>query len=251
MPEHRFHTPEPVELEVKIPAGDIVVETVDGEESTVVVEGSEKLVEATVVELRGNRLTIEFRGPKPFGITIEIGGWRIGNEKLTVHARVPHSSRTVVNTVSADSNISGRVESIDAKTMSGDLAVFAEVERDATVKTVSGDVRFQETIGRDLQAQTVSGDVHAVRVGGSVTTKSVSGDVRIESVREGKATLQSVSGDIVLAVESGTNLDVDANSVSGDLDSEVLLAGDADLEAGPTLVVRGKTVSGDFRIVRA
>jgi DUF4097 and DUF4098 domain-containing protein YvlB len=251
MPEHRFHTPEPVELEVKIPAGDIVVETVDGEESTVVVEGSEKLVEATVVELRGNRLTIEFRGPKPFGITIEIGGWRIGNEKLTVHARVPHSSRTVVNTVSADSNISGRVESIDAKTMSGDLAVFAEVERDATVKTVSGDVRFQETIGRDLQAQTVSGDVHAVRVGGSVTTKSVSGDVRIESVREGKATLQSVSGDIVLAVESGTNLDVDANSVSGDLDSEVLLGGDADLEAGPTLVVRGKTVSGDFRIVRA
>ncbi len=251
MPEHRFHTPEPVELEVKIPAGDIVVETVDGEESTVVVEGSEKLVEQTFVELHGNRLTVEFRGPKPFGITIEIGGWRLGSEKLNVHARVPHSSRPAVNTVSADCNVSGRIGSFEAKTMSGDLAVFAEVERDATVKTVSGDARFQGAIGRDLQAQTVSGDVYAARVGGSLTTKSVSGDVRIESIREGKATLQSVSGDIVLAVEPGTNLDVDANSVSGDLGSDVELGGDIGLDPGPTLVVRGKTVSGDFRIVRA
>jgi Putative adhesin len=254
MPEHHFHTPEPVELDVKVPAADIVIETVDGDESFVVVEGTEKLVEHTFVELRGNRLVVEFRGPKPFGFTLEIGGWRIGNEKLNIHARVPHSSRPVINTVSGDTNIAGRIGSIDAKTMSGDLAVFADVERDATVKTVSGDARFQASIGGDLQAQTVSGDVYAARVGGSVTTKSVSGDVRIESVREGKATLQSVSGDIVLAVERGTSLDVDANSVSGDLDSEVALGGELDgLEGGdgPTLVVRGKTVSGDFRITRA
>ena len=252
MPEHRFHTPAPVDLEVKIPAGDIVIETVDGEESTVVVEGSEKLVEHTHVELRGDRLVVEFRGPKPFGFSIEIAGWRIGNEKLSIHARVPHSSRAAVNTVSADSNVAGRIATLEAKTMSGDLAVFADVERDATVKTVSGDARFQASIGGNLQVQTVSGDVFATRVGGSLTTKSVSGDIRVESIREGKATLQSVSGDIVLAVEPGTNLDVDANSVSGDLASEVALGGDEELEeTGPTLVVRGKTVSGDFRIVRA
>jgi hypothetical protein len=244
MPEHRFHTPEPIELDVKVPAADIVIETVDGEESLIVVEGSEKLVEHTFVEQRGNRLVVEFRGPKPFGFTIEIAGWRIGNEKLNIHARIPHSSRPTINTVSG---------AIDAKTMSGDLAVFADVEGDATIKTVSGDVRFQSSVGGDLQVQTVSGDVFATRVGGSVTTKSVSGDVRIESVREGKATLQSVSGDIHLAVERGTSLDVDANSVSGDLDSEVALGGELDglEDEGPTLVVRGKTVSGDFRIVRA
>ena len=252
MAQHRFRTPQPVELEVKVPAGDIVVETVDGEESTVLVEGSERLVEHTIVEQRGDRIVVEFRGQKSFGITIDIAGWRIGNEKLSIHARVPHSSRPSINTVSGDTNVAGRIGSIDAKTMSGDLAIFAEVEGDATVKTVSGDARFQASIGGDLKAQTVSGDVFAARVNGSVTTKSVSGDVRIESVREGKATLQSVSGDIVLAVEPGTTLDVDANSVSGDLGSEVALEGDAGFEeGGPTLVVRGKTVSGDFRIVRA
>jgi hypothetical protein len=253
MPEQHFHTPEPIELDVKVPAADIVIETVDGDESFIVVEGDEKLVEHTFVEQRGNRILIEFRGAKPFGFSIEIAGWRIGNEKLNIHARIPHSSRPTINTVSGDTNIAGRIAAIDAKTMSGDLAIFADVDGDATIKTVSGDVRFQSSVGGDLQVQTVSGDVFATRIGGSVTTKSVSGDVRIESVREGKATLQSVSGDIHLAVERGTSLDVDANSVSGDLDSEVALGGELEglEEGGPTLVVRGKTVSGDFRIVRA
>ena len=35
MAEHRFHTPEPVELEIKVPAGDIDIETVEGDESFV------------------------------------------------------------------------------------------------------------------------------------------------------------------------------------------------------------------------
>jgi hypothetical protein len=252
MAEHRFHTPEPVELEVKVPAGDIAVETVDGDETSVVVEGTERLVEQTVVELHGNRLTVAFRGGKAFGITIEIGGFRIGNEKLSIRARVPHGSRPEFNTVSADVVVRGRVGSVDAKTMSGDVAVLADVAGDAAVKTVSGDVRLEAPVAGALQAQTVSGDLFAVRIGGSVTTKTVSGDVRIDSVREGQATLQSVSGDIVLGVERGTTLDVDANSISGDLDSEVPLGSDAEVGAdGPTLVVRGKTVSGDFRLVRA
>jgi DUF4097 and DUF4098 domain-containing protein YvlB len=253
MAEHRFHTPHPVELDVKIPAGDIVVETIDGEESTVFVEGSERLVEQTIVEQRGDRIVVEFRGQKGFGITIDIAGWRIGNEKLRVHARVPHSSRAELSSASADAHVSGQLAALEAKTASGDLTVAAEIFGDAAVKTVSGDVRLQGLVHGDVQAQTVSGDVLVSRVGGSVTTKSVSGDVRIESVREGKATLQSVSGDIVLGVEPGTALDVDANSVSGDLDSAVALGNEADFGegGGPTLVVRGKTVSGDFRIVRA
>ena len=253
MAEHRFHTPEPVELEVKIPTGDIVVETVDGDETTVYVEGAEKLVEHTLVEQRGNRIVVEFRGQKGFGITIDIAGWRIGNEKLRVHARVPHASSAALSSATADANVSGHLSSLESKTASGDLTVSAEILGDATVKTVSGDVRLQGPVHGDVQVQTVSGDAHVARVGGSVTTKSVSGDVRVESVREGKATLQSVSGDIVLGVEPGTSLDVDANTVSGDLDSQVALGGEIEglEDGGPTLVVRGKTVSGDFRIVRA
>ncbi|MES1246418.1 MAG: DUF4097 family beta strand repeat-containing protein [Actinomycetota bacterium] len=250
--EQRFHTPQPVELDVRIPAGDIVIETIAGEESTVIVEGNEKLMEQTHVELQGNRLVVEFRGNKPFGITIEIGGWRIGNERLRVHARVPHASRASVQTASADGHVSGRVSDIEVRTVSGDFAVVAEVERDATVKTISGDVRFQNVVHGDLQVQTTSGDLWAARVDGSLSVKSVSGDVRVDALREGKATVQSVSGDITLGVERGTTVDVDANSVSGDLASEFEIGDEIGHdETGPTLVVRGKTVSGDFRLTRA
>jgi hypothetical protein len=252
MAEHRFHTPHPVELEISIPSGDVEIETVDGDESVVWVEGSERLVEETIVELNGNRLAVRLRSKKGFGFTIEIGGFSIGAEKLRVRAHVPHSSSAILATASADMTVDGRLGELELRTASGDVLVRGEVERDAKLKTVSGDLRIDRVGGR-AEVNTVSGDVRIDDVGGSTAAKSVSGDLRIGAVRGAEATLQSVSGDIVLGVAPGTNLDVDANSVSGDLDSEVALGSDGrELGAdGPTLVVRGKTVSGDFRLVRA
>ncbi|MGZ4334928.1 MAG: DUF4097 family beta strand repeat-containing protein [Gaiellaceae bacterium] len=252
MAEYSFHTPSPVELEVRVPAGDVKVETVDGEESTVTLDGDEKLIERTRVELVGNRLLVEFEGGKgPFGITISIGDWTIGRSPLTIRARVPHSSRAQVATASADMSLRGRFSELETKSASGNLFVEGEIEGDAEVKTVSGDVRLQ-TVGRDLKVQSVSADISVAFVGGDVSAKSVSGDVRVDSAREGSVTVQSVSGDIAVGVASGTNLDVDAGSVSGDLSSEVPLGTDLGAVGdGPTLVVRGKTVSGDFKVFRA
>jgi DUF4097 and DUF4098 domain-containing protein YvlB len=253
MAEHRFHTPEPAELEIKIPVGDIDVETVDGDESVVTVEGSEKMLDQTVVEQQGRRIVVELRGKKPFGITISVGdlSWGSGG-RLKVRARVPHRSHALLATASADMKLRGRVRSLESKSASGDLVVNGEIEQDATVKTVSGDVRL-DRVGGELRFTTVSGDLTVRSVGKGIEGKAVSGDVRVESAREGRVVVQSVSGDIEVGVEAGTNLDVDAGSVSGDLSSEVQLGnepGGADAD-GPTLVVRGKTVSGDFRVFRA
>jgi DUF4097 and DUF4098 domain-containing protein YvlB len=253
MAEHRFHTPDPVELEVKVPVGDIEIDTVDGDESLVIVEGSERLLEQTVVEQRGRRIVVELQGKKPFGITIAIGDLSFGSGgRLKVRARVPHASDTVLATAAADMKVRGRLRSLETNSASGDLVVIGEVDRDATVKTVSGDVRI-DRVGGALRFTTISGDVTARAVGGSVEGKAVSGDIRLESTREGTVTVQSISGDIEVGVEAGTNLDVDAGSVSGDLGSEIPLADDpaAADGFGPTLVVRGKTVSGDFRVFRA
>jgi len=253
METRTFHTPEPVELEIRIPAGDIEVETVDGEESTIELDGSDRLVAHTRVELVGNRLVVELEGGKgPFGITIAFADLTIGRVPLRVRARVPHASRAELSTASADMRARGRLAALEAKSASGDLTVDADIAGDAQVKTVSGDVRLG-AVGGSLTVQSVSADVTVSSVGGGVTAKSVSGDVRIESTREGKVTVQSVSGDIEVGVAAGTNLDVDAGSVSGDLDSEVALGSDIGNIGpdGPMLVVRGKTVSGDFKVFRA
>jgi DUF4097 and DUF4098 domain-containing protein YvlB len=243
MPEHTFHTPEPVELEVKTPAGDVEIETIDGDQSFVEVTGSDRLVEHTVVEQRGRRIIVEYRARGWLGVSF--------GSSLRIHVRVPHSSTAELSTASADMQLRGRFGSLETKTASGDLVVEGEVERDARVKTVSGDVHLP-AVGGDLELQTVSGDAEASSVGGDVRSKSVSGDVRVEVVRQGKVTAQSVSGDIAVGIAPGTNLDVDAGSVSGDLASDVALGNDAGaVGEGPTVVVRGKTVSGDFKLFRA
>jgi DUF4097 and DUF4098 domain-containing protein YvlB len=244
-----FNTPEPIRLEIAIPAGDIEVETVDGAESTIELIGTDRLVEQTEVIHNGRTISVHFK--KRFGLRIEIGDLTWGSGTLRVRARVPHGSDAVLSTAAADMELNGRFAALETKSAAGDLVVNGDVAGDARIKTVSGDVRVR-TIGGDLTAQSVSGDVTATSVGGDVSAKSVSGDVRIESARDGHVTVQSVSGDIEVGVAPGTNLDVDAGSVSGDLSSEVPLGSEVGAVGdGPMLVVRGKTVSGDFKVFRA
>jgi len=252
MAEHRFQTPGPIELEVKIPSGDVDVETVEDGESVVVLEGNERMIELTDVSFDGRRLSVELRGKKPFGITIAIGDFSFGSGSLRVRARIPNGSDVTAATAAADVKLRGTVRTLEVRTASGDVGVRGDVDDDATIKTVSGDAKL-ERVGGDLEVQTVSGDVGARFVGGSVRAKSVSGDLRVEAVHGTEATAQSVSGDIEIGVARGRALDVDAGSVSGDLSSEVPLGSDPAEGGGdvPPLVVRGKTVSGDFRVIRA
>jgi Toastrack DUF4097 len=249
--EHRFHTPDGVELDVNVPAGAIDVETVDGVESVVVLEGDERLVDQTRVELHGRRLSVHYRGRKPLGITISIGDFSFGSGRLRVRASVPHGADASLTTASADMDLAGRLATLTTKSASGDLTVRGTVDGDAVLKTVSGDVRL-ERVGGSLRCQSVSGDVDVAWVGHEVETKTVSGDLRVGSVREGDASFTSVSGDVEIGIAAGSFLDVDAGSVSGDLSSEVPLSSAPEGNGhGPTVVLRGKTVSGDVKVFRA
>ncbi|HVS86423.1 MAG TPA: DUF4097 family beta strand repeat-containing protein [Gaiellaceae bacterium] len=254
MAEHHFHTPLPLELQVTIPAGEIDVQTVDGEESTIVVDGDEKLVAETTVEQVGDKLVVSHRGKRGLGITISIGDLSIfGGEKLRVRAQVPHGATALLNSASADMTVGGRLRGLETKTASGDLRQRGEIEGTAVIKTVSGDSDLERVSG-DVKVQSVSGDVKVGWAGGSVETKSVSGDLRVDSIREGNASFTSVSGDVAFGIAQGSFLDVDANSVSGDLSSEVPLGSEPGAGGngdGPTVTLRGRTVSGDVKVFRA
>ena len=254
MVEHTFQTPLPLTLEVSIPSGDIEVESADGEETTVTVDGDERMLEHVEVRHEGGRVVVALRDKGKIGFSFSLGSIVFGNGGLRVLARVPHSAAVKIKTASADTELAGKFEKLDLNSASGDVRLRGELADAAIVKTVSGDVELDRVEG-DLSVQCVSGDIRVRTVAGSADTKSVSGDVRIGAVTAGDVRFASVSGDIEIGVAPGSVLDVDAGSTSGDLSSEVPLASEPPADesgaAAPAVILRGRTVSGDVRVFRA
>ena len=161
MAEHRFHTPEPVELDVRDPGRR---HPGRDDRRRRVVRERHRQREARRADRgarsTGNRLVVALKGKKPFGITISIGDFSFGSDGLNVDAsRIPHSSAASLATASADMKLKGRYKTARGRSPRPAMSrVTGEIEGDATVKSVSGDVRVG-LVGGDLRVQTVSGDV--------------------------------------------------------------------------------------------
>jgi DUF4097 and DUF4098 domain-containing protein YvlB len=239
-----FATPQPIRLEIKVPGAEVDVVTDDCGESTVTLGGSPKLVNTMKVELVHDRLVVEPQRKTFSSVFSRFDG------SLDVRAHIPHHSCVEIVTASGNATLDGTFAGLELTSSAGDIRVTGELDGNASAKTVSGDVRLPRVVG-DVTVRTVSGDLAAESVDGCVSVKSVSGDVRVHSLREGTVTVQNVSGDIELGIARGTCVDVDARSASGALSSEVPLSDIPGDKAGPTVVVRGNTVSGDIRVLRA
>ena len=251
MLEQTLDTSLPVTLEVTIPSGDIEIESTDGQQTHVIVDGDDRILEHVEIRHDGGKVVVTVRDKGKFGISL--GSLVFGNGGLRVEARVPHGAGVKIKTASADTELSGSFAGLELNSASGDVRVRGDLADDARIKTVSGDVELERVAG-DLSVQCVSGDIRARSVAGSVDTKSVSGDIRVEAVTAGDVRFSSVSGDIEIGIAQGSLLDVDAGSTSGDLSSEVPLASEplvGESAAAPTVVLRGRTVSGDVKVFRA
>ena len=251
-----FATQKPPKLRFGLGAGRIEVETANVVETTVEVEAIRGDIEGLKVEQHGRDIVIESR--KRFGFK---------GDEYDVRIRAPHASDIDVNVASATFRAAGRLRAVEVNTASGDVQV-GDVEHDAKIRSATGDVQLGNVGGR-ADVNTASGDVQVASAAGGGTIRSASGDVQIGeaakrvsmntasgdvqigSIAEGSIDVKSASGDVRIGIKQGSRLFIDARSLSGDTTSEVELGGVEVASAGPLVEVRGTTMSGDIRIVRA
>jgi DUF4097 and DUF4098 domain-containing protein YvlB len=238
MRSETFSTPEPPELRINIPSGEIRIETTaDASETYVELSGPNE--EEARIEQRHDQIVIEVERKKLFGFK---GDWRI-------LVTTGHGARLDVNVASADVTARGRLGNTSVDTASGDVSLEA-VDGRLEVNAASGDVRV-EYVGDDLRVNAASGDVYVEQNEHDAKIRTASGDIVLRSAVQGKVDVTSASGDVELGVRRGSKVYIDASSMSGDMSSELDVSDTPSDSDGPTLDFRARTMSGDVTVRRA
>jgi DUF4097 and DUF4098 domain-containing protein YvlB len=237
-------------IEVSLPSGDI--DFLPGEPGKVEVDVEGRNAQDLVIEQRGGRILL--RTPEGLG-----GRW----DSFDVTVRTPAGANLEVRAASADVDVQVALGSLGARLASGDIRA-QDVEGDAAVESASGDVELGE-VGGNLVVSTASGDVQLGRGRGRVAVHTASGEVRlgnahaalsastqsgdleVEHYEGGDLECRSTSGDVRIGLPPGRTLDVDLNTLSGDIRSDF----PSENGEGATARLRVKTISGDIVLLRS
>jgi hypothetical protein len=182
------------------------------------------------------------------GKRMERGSWfSFGDSDLDVDLVIPADSAVEVTTVSGGTTCDGSFDDVRITSVSGDVQLNADVHV-ADVKTASGDVDARR-IHDSLRCRTASGDVSCDSSAQITDISSASGDVRVVAEQPGQLSIKVVSGDVLVQVARGLAVDINGNTVSGDMGTNIDLDGAGD--GGDELFIKVSTVSGDVRIDKA
>jgi Putative adhesin len=255
-----FHTPGPVDVEIRNPAGTIEVTAADTDTSTVQVtplggSASADAAERVRVELSadGRRLTVAAPERRViFG----------RGSPLAVTVTVPTGSRLYTWAASAEVAGHGRLAEVKAHTASGEVSLdevtgATEVNsasgrvriREAgavSVRTASGEVRVEHA-GGDVELHSASGRLRVGMAESSVRVHTASGDVTVEEASRGTVELTAASGDLRVGVRSGVVARLDLSTVSGWIRSELPVE-DTAPEGTAALEIRSRTMSGNVLV---
>ena len=262
MRRETFNTPGPLRLEVRVPSGRIDLESVEGDETIVELEGSPEIEEEARIEMRPRR-----DGHEVIVVIQDRGLFKRFRGDVRLRVSAPPGADVEISTASADVDGRGEFGGLQVNTASGDVA-FEQVGGDAQVNSASGDVNVKRVQGA-LTVNTASGDLEVGYVGGNAKVRSASGDVTIDeaeaslkiqtasgdlqarSVREGDVVLQTASGDIEVGVKQGSKLWIDARSMSGDTSTDLEVSDTPSEGDGPLVEISATAMSGDIAIRRA
>ena len=241
-------------LEIDSKVGDIEVLT--WEEASIRVEidsNSEKILDEATIQggPAGEGFSVKVRVPMDrvglngvISRALIIGS--IGAD-VTVRAWVPQGVDLVLKSLSANMSALGRYGPVTVDTTSGDVELGAVTS--VRVKTLSGDITV-ESIHGDAVLGSASGDIVVSELsGGSFKGTTASGDVSLSRVDKGHIRAQSASGDVWIGVLAGRGVEFSAQSVTGEVSSEIDLGRDPGAGAS-AVVIRATSASGDVHLAR-
>lgn len=243
------------ELSLSNIAGDITVTKANGNDATIDIVKTARartaeeakaqlgVVNVSITE-RNGRAEVKTEYPQN-----DQSGWGWGRRSMNVSVAytvsAPAGTRLTINSVSGNIRVSDVKGDLTVNTISGGVRL-ANAGRIASAKSVSGSVEILDTqIDGAVEAQSVSGNVVLRRVTARrVNVGSVSGGVQVDDVQSDRVEAHSISGDVeysgVLAkggryeltshsgsvrvgVAGNTGFELEANSFSGSVRSDLQL----------------------------
>ncbi|GAB3275202.1 DUF4097 family beta strand repeat-containing protein [Parasphingorhabdus pacifica] len=206
-------------------------------------------VRQTRVDLTGNRLVVRPPTTSP-----------LRTVPLAIKVHAPQGSHIGIRASSAPVAVAGRAGRVEIQSGTGPVSV-AHATGNTSVRTGSGPLRlgtmsgeFQARSGRgDIEIATLeqpasvvtgSGNVWLGAVSGDVLVRSGSGDITVADAVEGQTELITGSGQLRVSLHGGVAAEVDLNSSTGTVDSDLDVSEEPP-EEGAALRVFGRTGSGD------
>ena len=276
-----FPTPNPIQIQLDIGAGDARISTGDQPETTVDVAPRDasrhadvRAAEQTRVDFTDGRLVV--RTPRQ-GFSLGRGG------VIDVTISAPAGSRLDGHTGAGDLATDGALGDVsfrsgagqirmgsagavklavgagdisvqhaagDARVTTGSGAVrIGGIERAAVIKSGNGPTVIGAADG-SVRVVTANGDISIDHAGADVVAKTANGHLRVGEAVRGALELSTATGNIDVGIAAGTAARLDVRTQFGHVDQQ-LEASDGPPASGEKLEVRGRTSFGNITISRA
>jgi DUF4097 and DUF4098 domain-containing protein YvlB len=222
----------PSSIEVTVRAGD--VKLIPGPEGQIDVTVDGSASDTFRVEQVGSSVVVE----APRG-----RGSRFRRADVTV--ALPDGSDVDIRVTAGDVTGAAPLGDFRVAAAAGDIRLGNA--RSGSVKTASGDISLGNIDG-DLTVGTASGDVRVGAVAGDIDAKTMSGDIDVRSFGGSRCTAGSMAGNIRLGIPAGRRLQVELQTMSGDVRNDLPFRPGS--ESGQ-VALTVKTMSGDIVLVPA
>ncbi|MGX9671959.1 DUF4097 family beta strand repeat-containing protein [Mycobacterium sp. HM-7] len=259
-----FPTPDPIAASVQLVAGAVRIAAAERDDTEVQVSPRDPMRAADV--RAAEQAHVDFSHG---ALTVLVGRKLLSLGRggaVNVDIALPAGSRLSVAVASADLHVAGTVAdcrfdaasgnaafdsvegNIKAATASGDISAHRLVGN-ANVSTASGDLTIDALDG-NLKFQAASGSATVGTLRGGVNSRTASGSLTVTGAESGSVSVATASGQVEVGIAQGTAANLDLDSRSGDVRSDLAPT------AGPEhddrrLTVHARTASGDIAIRRA